>query len=175
MTVQVWATAAATLPRVGTREDDFRVLYAAEYASVAHYCWTLVRDQDMAHDLAQEAFTRLLASWIRVEDPRSYVFRVATNLVRRSWRSRSRQDETMGALAQERPNTAPGPDPVLTGLRVAVQSLPRRLRDVVLLHYYADLSVADVAAAVGRPVGTVKRQLSEARTLLAGALEVPSG
>ena len=53
-------------------------------------------------------------------------------------------------------------------MRAAVERLPKKLRDVVLLHYWSDLTVTDVAAAVGRPAGTVKRQLSEARALLAG-------
>jgi RNA polymerase sigma-70 factor (ECF subfamily) len=48
-----------------------------------------------------------------------------------------------------------------------VLRLPTRLRDVVLLHYWADLSVADVGQALGRPSGSVKRQLAEARALLA--------
>ena len=55
-------------------------------------------------------------------------------------------------------------------LRASVMGIPEKLRDVVLLHYFADLPVAQVAAAVGRPEGTVKRQLSEARALLAVAL-----
>jgi RNA polymerase sigma-70 factor (ECF subfamily) len=55
-----------------------------------------------------------------------------------------------------------------------VGRLPDRLRDVVLLHYYADLPVGEVATAVRRPPGTVKRQLSEARAVLAQDLEDPS-
>jgi RNA polymerase sigma-70 factor (ECF subfamily) len=51
-----------------------------------------------------------------------------------------------------------------------VRTLPERLRDVVLLHYFADLTVEDVATAVNRPAGSVKRQLSEARAALATAL-----
>lgn len=52
----------------------------------------------------------------------------------------------------------------------ALSRIPRRHRDVVLLHYYAGLSVAEVALAVDRPQGTVKRQLSEARGQLLAQL-----
>ena len=55
-------------------------------------------------------------------------------------------------------------------LRDAMSRIPRRHRDVVLLHYYAGLSVPEVALAVGRPAGTVKRQLSEARERLSAQL-----
>ena len=51
-----------------------------------------------------------------------------------------------------------------------VRRLPDRVREPVVLHYYADLSVEAVAIALRRPVGTVKRQLSEARELLAQML-----
>jgi RNA polymerase sigma-70 factor (ECF subfamily) len=50
-----------------------------------------------------------------------------------------------------------------------------RLREVVLLHYYADLPVAEVAAAIHRPVGTVKRRLHEARALLTDAVAAAEG
>jgi RNA polymerase sigma-70 factor (ECF subfamily) len=52
-----------------------------------------------------------------------------------------------------------------------VDGLPRRYRELVLLHYYADLALPEVAQALGKPLGTVKRQISEARALLATALE----
>ena len=52
----------------------------------------------------------------------------------------------------------------------AVRRLPPRLSVVVLLHYYADLSVDEVARTLRRPAGSVKRQLSEARAVLAHTL-----
>lgn len=172
VTVQALAPAAVTLSAVRTPEEEFRALYAAEYAAVAGYCWTLTRDRELAHDLAQEAFTRLLTRWVKVDDPHAYVFRIATNLVRRNWRNRARQDSAVQEMKREPVFGLPDQADI-TGVRSAVQGLPRRLRDVVMLHYFADMSVAEVAAALHRPDGTIKRQLSEARALLAGALEVP--
>jgi RNA polymerase sigma factor (sigma-70 family) len=148
------------------RDEQFRAFYTQEYSGLAGYVWTLVRDRELAHDLTQEAFTRMLGRLSKVDDPKAYVYGVATNLVRRAWRSRADQIAAVGALAGQPVR----PMPEITGMvevRSAVEALPRRLRDVVLLHYWADLTVTDVAAAVGRPPGTVKRQLSEARTLLA--------
>jgi RNA polymerase sigma-70 factor (ECF subfamily) len=48
--------------------------------------------------------------------------------------------------------------------------LPERQREIVLLHYYLDASVADTAAAMGISEGTVKTQLHRARAKLADAL-----
>lgn len=166
---------AATLAGVRGREEDFRAFYSEHYPALAGYCWTLVGDRDLAHDLAQEAFTRMLARWLRVEEPRAYLYIVATNLARRAWRSRSRDAHTVLALGRDRVVDIAGPDAAAIGVRTAVGALPRRLREVVLLHYFADLPVNEVAQAVGRPAGTVKRQLSEARALLAGVLEPADG
>jgi RNA polymerase sigma-70 factor (ECF subfamily) len=52
-----------------------------------------------------------------------------------------------------------------------VERLPDRLRVPVLLHYYADMSVAEVAAALKKPEGTIKRMLYDARARLASWLE----
>lgn len=160
---------AGTLPAVGAREDQFRAFYAAEYPAVARYCYRLVQDKELAHDLAQEAFSRMYGRWVRVQEPRPYLYGVATNLVRRAWRRRAEESSAVDRLAQLRVEEVPSHDTAVV-LRASVLGIPAKLRDVVLLHYFADLSVAQVAAAVGRPEGTVKRQLSEARALLAVAL-----
>jgi RNA polymerase sigma-70 factor (ECF subfamily) len=64
--------------------------------------------------------------------------------------------------------SAPVEDPWLWDL---VGRLPQRLRQPVLLHYYADLPVSDVARALHRPEGTIKRALSEGRALLQAGIE----
>lgn len=154
-----------------SREEQFRAFYALEYPALAGYCFKLVADRELAHDLAQEAFTRMIGRWIRVDEPRGYLYGVATNLCRRAWKKRAQDLVTISRLAAQPGGEVPSPDGAVV-LRAAVDAMPTRLRDVLLLHYYADLSVADVAAATGRPTGTVKRQLHEARALLGGLLGV---
>jgi RNA polymerase sigma-70 factor (ECF subfamily) len=165
------ADSVGRLAAVRTPEEEFSDFYAAHYARLADYCWSLLRDRELAHDLTQEAFARMVARWRRVDDPPSYLYRVATNLVRRAWRARAADRSVVDAVATEIPRYESGPDAEAMSVKAAVDGLPRRLRDVVLLHYYADLSVEAVGRAVGRPAGTVKRQLSEARVLLATQLE----
>ena len=151
------------------RDAAFAALFTAAYADLAGYCESLV-GVDAADELAQEALTRVYVRWGLVREPRAYAFRIATNLARERWRRRSREQELWQGVA-ERDAIRTGPDPEVWDL---VQWLPERLRDVVLLHYLADLPVAEVAAATRRPVGTVKRRLHEARQLLAAALEEDS-
>ena len=63
-------------------------------------------------------------------------------------------------------------DESLLDLRRELQALPPRMRAAVCLHYLADLSTADVAAALGISVGTVKSSLHDARRRLRVSLEV---
>ena len=166
------ADSVGRLAAVRTSEEEFSDFYAAHYPRLASYCWSLLNDRELAHDVTQEAFARMVARWRRIDDPGAYLYRVATNLVRRAWRARASDRSMIDAVAAASLDEHPGPDVEVVSVKAAVDGLPRRLRDVVMLHYYADLSVDAVASAVGRPPGTVKRQLSEARALLASQLEV---
>jgi RNA polymerase sigma-70 factor (ECF subfamily) len=156
---------------VPARSEQFRRLYVHEYPGVAAYAWKLLRDRDAADEVAQEAFTRLFAKWITVREPRHYLYRITTNLIRDSWSSRFRQRELVAQLESDAAQPTRSTDlAAALAVRAAVEALPVRLRPIVLLHYYADLSVPDVALALDRPAGTVKRQLSEARDVLATQL-----
>ena len=145
----------------------FQDLYLAEFKHLSGYCAMLVNDDQLGYEMAQESFTRLFARWLKVRDPQAYVFLIATNLVRDHWRRRDRERVAMRSVRVVTPTTTP---PVDTWLRDVVERLPAPLRDVVLLHYWADLPVAEVARLVRRPQGTVKRRLHEARAQLAVTL-----
>lgn len=153
------------LPGVSTTaQADFAALYAAEFPRLAGYLTSLTGDREVAREAAQEAFTRLFARWRRVQEPRGFVYVVGTNLCKHHWRQGGRERHAVASLGITTELGRAAHDPWLRDL---VERLPVRLREVVLLHYYADLPVADVAVAVKRPVGTVKRRLHEARALLA--------
>ena len=159
------AVAAAAARERGARDEAAHELFVAHYARLAGWIAGLVGERELAHDLATEAFVRLLGRWTRVEDPRAYLYVVASNLVRDHWRREETARRAAPLLVERR--TEP---PVDTTVRDVVRRLPERLRQPVLLHYYADLSVAEVARLLKRPEGTVKRALSDARTALLGAL-----
>lgn len=167
------ADALPALPGVSAAAArEFAELYATEFSRLAGYLTALTGDADLARENAQEAFTRLFARWRSVREPRGFLYVVATNICRTHWQRSSRERTAVAILGHALPEGRPAHDPWLRDL---VERLPVRLREVVLLHYYADLPVADVAAAIHRPVGTVKRRLHEARAALAGALAGSEG
>lgn len=151
------------------RADDFPAFYAEHAPALTRYAYQLTRDAEQARDVAQEAFTRLLARWVSVREPRPYLYHVVTNVVRDSWKARARRERLYGVLSRGG-DDVPGPD---LSVADAIARLPRGQREVVLLFYYADLPLADVAAAVHRPEGTVKWLLAQARERLALTLEDP--
>ncbi|WP_109472940.1 RNA polymerase sigma factor [Ornithinimicrobium cavernae] len=152
-----------------------REVFVAHYGQLAGWAGHLVGDRDLGHDLATEAFTRLLSHWHRVDDPRPWLYATTSNLVRDHWRKRGREASAYERFQGGRPapdETAPGPDHAQRlSVREAVEALPDRLRLPVLLFYFADLSVAEVARQVGRSEGAVKRDLYDARSRLATTLE----
>ena len=145
-------------------------LFAALYPALAGWCRRLTDDDGTAHEIAAEAFTRLWARWTKVDEPRGFLYVTAANLVRDHWRRLERERRAMRRVTTEavlRGQREEGVDP---SVRLLVQSLPLRLRTPVLLYYYADLPIREVAVLTGRKEGTVKADLHAARELLRSRL-----
>ncbi|HVE74234.1 MAG TPA: RNA polymerase sigma factor [Mycobacteriales bacterium] len=161
-------------PAAPAAEDEFEALYAAHFPRLAGYCLSLVGNPTAASDIAQEAFARLYGRWTSVRDPQGWLYFVATNLTHDHWRGRQRDTglvDAIGVVEQRR-----GPDPAYDPwLRDLVERLPERLSKPLLLHYYADLPVEEVARLLHRPVGTIKRRLHEARALLGAQIGTDRG
>lgn len=130
----------------------------------------LVGNRHHAEDLVQTVLLRLSKHWRSIgEHPEAYARRALVNLTRDHWRRRGRR-----GTEQELTETTPHPatrDPADTvvdreSLRRALADLPRGQREVMVLRFFADLSVADTAAALGITEGTVKTQTSRAVTRL---------
>ena len=145
-------------------------LFAAHYGRLAGWCRKLLDDDDTAHEVAMEAFTRLLGRLRRVDDPVGYLYVIAANLVRDHWRKTKREREAF-RYAKQTEQLASSDGTRRTDLRTLVESLPERLRVTVLLYYYAGLPLNDVARLTNRPVGTVKSDLFQARSVLRQALD----
>lgn len=163
------ADAAPGLPFAGAATlATFEDVYRSHFRDLSGYCAALLNDDQLGIDCAQEAFTRLFGRFRAVSSPRAWLFLVATNIVRDEWRNRARHRDTVQALARSTSEAVPAVDP---GLLDAVRRLPAVHAEVVLLHYFADLPIDEVARQIRRPLGTVKRRLHEARSRLLTAIE----
>lgn len=145
---------------------DFATFYRDVFGDLAGYAWSLTGDPHVGDELAQEALTRVYVRWGLLREPRPYAYRTVTNLVRDRWRAAAREAAALPSLVEDGEVAAPD-----SSTLDAVRRLSPPLRDVVLLFYYADLPMQEIATALRRPLGTVKRRLFEARAALATALE----
>ena len=129
-------------------------------------------DRGVAEELAQDVIVRLWDRWARVataDNVEAYAFRAALNAAR----TRHRR-----LLAERRARARLLPpvethDEDLAGrlsVRRAVAALPPRQRTALVLRYYADLPVSEVAAAMGCAEGTVKAHTAKALASLRGTV-----
>jgi RNA polymerase sigma-70 factor, ECF subfamily len=166
------STAGEALGALGGHRDDAAAeeLFRGVYPKLAGWVRRLVDDDDTAHEIASEAFVRLLARWTRVDSPQSYLYMIATNLIRDHWRKTERERRAMRSVtagASAEPVAYPVQD---VDVRNLIASLPPRLRDPFLLHYYGGFGIREVAALLRKPEGTIKADLFAARAKLKTAL-----
>jgi RNA polymerase sigma factor (sigma-70 family) len=136
--------------------EAFERFCRAEYGSVVRTAWLITGDREAAVDLAQEAFARAFERWASVAEldrPGAWTTRVVTNLAL-SWQRRRRREQRAATSQAERWKAPVDLDPSDLDLLRALSRLTPRQRTVIVLRYYADLSVADVASALGRRPGT---------------------
>jgi RNA polymerase sigma-70 factor (ECF subfamily) len=162
----------------GARRALAEQLFTANYPKLAGWVRRLVNDDEIAHEIASEAFVRLLSRWanpMKLDNPQSYLFMIATNLVRDHWRKLERERRAMrtaAASTEREPVSHPAQD---VDVRDLIQKLPARLRDPFLLHYYAGFGVREISALLKRPEGTIKADLYHARSRLREAVKATGG
>jgi RNA polymerase sigma-70 factor (ECF subfamily) len=134
-------------------------------------------DREAAADAVQDAFTRAFTRWRRIsryDDPAGWVRHVALNRLRDHFRRAERGRRAVEKLgARETATSATPPVEPREGADVLerVGELPRQQRIAVALFYVEQLSVAEVADAMGLSEGAVKYHLHAGRAQLRAAME----
>ena len=134
------------------------------------------RDHERAEDMAQEAFIRAfrgLKSWRHDAAFSTWLFALATNVYRdeiRKYAPPSIPFEDELAAQETEEDIAEEADRRRL-VRTAVQSLPPKYRDPLLLFYFHEQNVAATAESLRLPEGTIKARLSRGRALLESKLE----
>lgn len=142
--------------------------------------YLIVRDASAAEDVAQDAFVRAyrrLDSFRQNEPFRPWLLRIVTNVALNEVRSRTRRTGLLGraglfsARSVEPPDEAVvASDDAATLLR-AIAELPEDDRVILHLRYYLELPEREIAAAIGKPAGTVKSRLHRASGRLRTVIE----
>jgi RNA polymerase sigma factor (sigma-70 family) len=137
-------------PDAGSFED----VYRASYARMVRAAHMLTGSREAAEEVVQDAFLRLYPRFDTIQDPTGYLYRSVVNGCRAGHRRR-RVRERLRPLPVTNDVGPPEIDETWTALR---RLSPRR-RAVIVLRFYADLPIADIAQALDCPPGTVKSLL----------------
>lgn len=153
------------------RDHEFRIFFEAESGALARLGGFLTGDAEAGAELAQEAFVRVYKSWGRIEDrdPGPYARRVLVNLVRSAHRRKLVERKHLRVVDDVVASKTAHVDDWLR-VSEALRSLPPMRRAAIVLRFYEDLSEAQIARLLDRPLGTIKsdihRGLEKLRPLL---------
>ena len=151
----------------GQRDRAFEKIVALYANKVFRLVLSLIGDAARAEEVSQDVFVKIWQA-MDVFDPKraavgTWVYRIAHNTALTHLRAESyRQTLPMDSVAEPQVSAA---EP--EGIRHLVEQLPEELREVVVLYYYEERAVDEVAAMLELPSGTDKSHHSRARRVLA--------
>lgn len=143
------------------RDTAFAEYFASRSTAMRASAYLLCGDWHRAEDLTQTAFIKVYLAWNRLSGhdrldayTRKVLVRAFLDDGRRGWFRRVR--------VTEEPDDVPGDSDTSVDDRLMLQRalgrIPRRQRAVLILRYWEDISIEDVAEALGCSTGTVKSQ-----------------
>ena len=142
---------------------SLEVVYRTSRLSLTRLAYLLVGDRSEAEDVVQAVFTAAAAHWDSIEEPSAYLRRAVLNRANDVHRQSFRTTPVVSA----RELTG---EPAVDETWLFVQTLPMAQRTVVVLRFYEDLGLTEIASLLGRSASTVRSDLRRALTKLKGLL-----
>jgi len=150
------------------RADEFHAFVAGRWHALVRTGYLLTGDHHAAEDLVQSALVRTHRRWDHIDRKQAveaYVIRTMINLQCNHWRRRRIGERLYGSVPEPATGGPEGRDHASAFLLrdelwTALQALPTRMRAVLVLRYFEDLSEVETADLLGCAVGTVKSQAS---------------
>ena len=147
-----------------------------EYATgLLRLCYYYLGSREQAEDVVQDVFVRLISSGIAIKpgSEKAYLLRAVVNHCKDVWRSAWARRMVFGSAALE---LTPDPRDVQDGLEKAelmkaVNRLRPDYREVILLFYYQNCTIEQIAQVLNVPSGTVSSRLTRGRQKLRDILE----
>lgn len=153
------------MPARESEEARFTALVRAHQGQLLRMCCVWLRDPQLAEDAVQETFLKAWEALPRFRgtcSDRTWLTRIAVNTCRDIRRSGWRRHVDRRVTPEELPLAAEIPESEDGRLFRAVWALPDCLREVVLLYYYQDMNLTEVASALSVSASTVSRRLRAA-------------
>ena len=159
--------------------DAFAELVRGTIARLDSAARLILRDGELARDAVQEALFRAWRDLRSLRDPDrfdAWVYRLTINTCLDQMRRRRRRPIEVEILEIIEPTIPDLADAIAERALVdgVMRQLDERGRSIIVLHYFLDLSMPDVAATLGIPLGTAKSRLNRALGLMRAALDAES-
>jgi len=148
-------------------------LYERYYALMVWVAYSVLLDRSLAEDAAQQAFATAfgrIRSLRQLDRFGPWLTTICRNTAQDMARVR-RRDATLQKIAAQEQPVRPGSNGFDKAVKEAVDNLPAMYREVVVLHYYSDLSYKEIESALGVSGDVVKGRLARARKQIQEHLE----
>ena len=136
------------------REGSFDAFFVDRFAELARLAFLLTGSSSVADEIAQDACEQVFRRWEHIAHPRAYARLAVVNGARMWGRRRMRQAPR---VAERDPLPAEHADAIV--VRAVLADLPQAERETLVLRFYADLKVEEIAVELGIPAGTVKSHI----------------
>src|SRR5579863_8363640 len=176
-TIVMADAAVGSIPAEWDADRAVTALYGTHYRALVRLAALLVRDVSTAEEVVQDSFIAMHAAWLRLRDSDkalSYLRQSVVNRSRSVLRHRVVVDRNAPKPAPDMPSAEQGALSLLerSAVIAALRTLPLRQREALVLKFYADLSEAQIAAAMGISRGAVKSHTARGVAALRVVLEV---
>ena len=149
-------------------DAEYDLLFSVEFPAIMRTVYLILHDLDRAEDIAQDAFVQLLKHWRKVsryDRPGAWVRRVAIRLAMDSMRR-----ERLRSVLERSIEPAPDPVPADVDVLGAIRDLSGMQKAAVVLFYFEDRPVTEIADILGCSDSTARVHLHRARQHLAAVL-----
>jgi RNA polymerase sigma-70 factor (sigma-E family) len=173
----ILVTAGPSWAAAGPAADQAMVrLYRRNFTALVRLATLVVRDTATAEEVVQDAFINMHRGWHRLRDEDNalaYLRQAVVNRARSVLRHRVIVERNAPKALPDLPSAEDGAISMFerSAVIAALRDLPGRQREALILRYYADLSEAEIAAAMGISKGSVKSHTARGMTALRAALE----
>ena len=163
--------------------ETIEELFTALESPLLNYAWRYTGERGLAEDVVQEAFMKLHAQFDSVTQPRPWLYRTVHNLALNQRRAAGKSVSLVpSSSSDENPSAAETADPAplpdeqiirLEGIgqvRLSLETLDERSRELVKLKFNDELSYKDIAARTGLTAGNVGFILHHALKTIAAEL-----
>ena len=159
----------------GSDQSQFFIELVNKYQGMLlHMCYVYLRDQEMAKDAVQEAFFKAyrgLSTFRGESNVKTWLIQIAINTCKSMQRSAWLRHVDLRIAPEDIPQTSMMTQEKDVDIMCDIMQLPSKLKEVIMLYYWQDMNVSEIAQSLGIAQSTVSRRLKHARDRLHDVLD----